>query len=194
MDRICGRDARKGETMGTPRPVRPAWPAALGRLLPAALAGALAAVLAAALLLVGVVPALAGGRPVAVGTAGDRSELAAGALVVVRPGAPALGDVIAVAPGTAGVRSLGVVEAFDTTGAPIVSSADGTAGAVGTQYVEGVYLYGVPWLGALWSGVSSPSGMFFVAALLLMLVAAHHLRIGHRAGRSHPGGRDMSVL
>lgn len=180
--------------MGTTHADRPTWPAAVCRLLPAALAGVLAAVLVTALLLAGVVPALAGARPLSVDTAGERSGLAAGALVVVRSRAPAVGDVVAVAPGPDSVRGLGVVEAFDATGTPVVSSADGTSSTVEARYVDGVYLYGVPWLGGLWSGVSTPSGMFYLAAVLLMLVAAHHLRAGRRRGPGRPGGGDMSVL
>ncbi|WP_300007361.1 hypothetical protein [Pseudonocardia sp.] len=180
--------------MGATQPDRRHRLITAARLLPAVAAGGIAALLATALLLAGVVPALAGGRPVTVDTAGERSDLAAGALVVVRPGTPVVGDVVAVAPGRSGVRSLGVVEAFDATGAPVVSSANGAADAIRWQSVEGVYLYGVPWLGAIWSAVSTPSGMFFLAALLLLLVAAHHLRDGRRRDPRREDCAGVSAL
>ena len=164
-----------------------------GRVLPAALAGVVGAVLVAALVLVGAVPALNGARPVAVDTVSTESELAAGALVVVRHTAPAVGDVIAIAPGPDGVRSLGVVEAVTPAGEPVVTSADGRNWSIPAAQVEGVYLYGVPWVGGLWSAMSTPSGMFFLAALLLLLVAAHQLQ-GARRRTRRPVGSDLSAL
>lgn len=154
----------------------------VARILPAALAGMAGAVLLAALLLAGVVPALNGARPVAVDTVGADSRWAAGALAVVRPatGAPAVGDIVAIAPGPGGVRSLAVVDSVDAAGTPVVSSADGLSRSVPVEQVEGVYLYGVPWVGGWWAVLSTPSGMFFAAALLLLLVAAHQVRAAHR--------------
>lgn len=165
--------------MNTTQPQHPAR----DRVLPAVVAGVLGALLVAALLLAGVVPALAGGRPMAVDAAAGDSSLAAGALVVVRPAAPVVGDVVALAPGPDGSRSLGVVESLDQTGRPVVTSADGRASALSAAQLDGVYLYGVPWVGAVWSALSTPSGMFFVAAVLLLLVAAHQLRAGRRRTR-----------
>jgi hypothetical protein len=157
-----------------------------GPILPAVLAGVVGAVLAATLLLAGVVPALNGAHPVAVDTVSAESELAAGALVVVRPGPPAVGDVIAIAPGSRGV-SLGVVAAVGPSGEPVVTSADGHATRIPATAVEGVYLYGVPWAGGLWSGISTPSGMFFLAALMLLLVAGHQVRTACRPAPERSG-------
>lgn len=168
-------------------------PANGGRILPAVAAGVVAAVLAATLLLAGVVPALSGARPVAVDTVSAESGPAAGALVVARPAVPAPGDVIVIAPGPDGGRSLGVVEAVDSAGEPVVTSADGRPSRIAAGQVEGVYVYGVPWVGGLWSAVSTPSGMFFLAALLLLLVASHQVRAAqrHTPGTVEP---DMSAL
>lgn len=172
----------------TPQDLR-ATAADAGRVLPAVLAGVVGAVLVAALLLAGVVPALNGARPVAVDTVGAESEPAAGALIVVRPTTPSVGDVIAIAPGLDGVRSLGVVEAVAPAGESVVASADGRSRSIPAAQVEGVYLYGVPWAGGLWAAMSTPSGMFFLAALLLLLVAAHQLRRTRQ-----PAGSNRSAL
>jgi hypothetical protein len=148
------------------------------RLLPAVLAGVGAAVLAAALFLAGVVPALAGARTVVIGTA-SADSLAPGALAVVRPASPGVGDVVALAPARDTSR-LAVVEQVDAAGAAVVRSPDGLLVTVPPDEIDGVYLYGVPGAGALWSALSTPSGMFFAAALLLLLVAAQQRRTARR--------------
>lgn len=162
---------------GTARGGTAAGGSADGRLLPAVVAGVTAAVAVAALLLTGVVPALAGARTVTIETADPGRTLAPGALAVVRPTVPAVGDLVAVAPGADGVR-VGTVEAVTVHGT-VVSSEDGRYSTVPGGDVEGV-LYGVPWVGALWSAVSTPSGMFFLAALLLLLVAGQQVRAARR--------------
>lgn len=152
------------------------------RLLPAVVAGCIGALVLAALVLAGVVPALAGARPVAVQTGEQQAGLAAGSLAVVRPGTPRAGDVVAVTerPGEQpGLRR--VVAVLDEK--LLLSRDDGNAVLTETDLVDGVYLYAVPWAGALWTSLATPAGMLFVAAGLLLLVAAHHLRSAQRRSR-----------
>ena len=156
------------------------------RLLPAVAAGVAAALVVAALLLAGVVPALAGARTVAIDTAPAGGSLSPGTLAVVRPEPPSTGDVVALAPDPDGVRRLGIVASADLVGTVVVNSADGSTTVVGDTDLDGVYLYGVPFVGALWTGLGTPSGMFFAAALLLLLVAAHQVHAARRRRRTAP--------
>lgn len=151
-----------------------------GRLLSAVVVGVGAAVVVAALLLAGVVPAVAGARTVAVGTAPAGVSLAPGSLAVVRPQPASVGDVVALVPDPDGVGRLGVVEGSAPSGGHVVTSADGPLIVPGDADLDGVYLYGVPWIGALWTGLGTPSGMFFAAALLLLMVAAHQVHAARR--------------
>jgi len=170
--------------MNATRQERPTPAAHRPRLLPAVLAGCLGALALAALLLAGVVPALTGARPVAVQTGEPSVGLAAGSLAVVRPGVARAGEVVAVAEGPGerpGLRKVLAVSDDEV----LLNSPDGTTTLVEADLVEGVYLYAVPWAGALWTGAATPAGMLFVAAGLLLLVAGHQLRSAQRHGQGY---------
>lgn len=156
------------------------------QLLPAVLAGVVGAILLAALVLTGVVPALAGARPVVIRTGEGFTGPAAGALAVVRPGPPTAGDVVAVSARPGDPPDLRQVVSVSADSIALNSGDSGVV-RVGIDRVDGVYLYAVPWAGALWTGVATPAGMLFVAAGLLLLVAGHELRSAHRSGsHGHP--------